>query len=195
MFDNKNKPIRKICNPLQVTPSSLMEFSIGPLKDTGLYRFHKVIEFNIDGRQYARYVIFSKSEETEYVFEVFPVEEGKLETYLYSLADTVPFSEEFLEVAGQLYLTTPDGCEYTRCIMQECEDRIDGVPGRVRVYNIETEEVEKEYSLQLWDYRRDHEGGTEFLSIEMSEETGLFKIFTGELIEDIFYRFYAVSEQ
>ncbi|MCX8128747.1 MAG: hypothetical protein N3I35_01450 [Clostridia bacterium] len=194
MFDSKNQIISKIFNPLNINKDSKIEFNIGDLRNTGLYSFALIIEFDVNGRKYSRYVIHSQVENTEYIFEVFPGNNSQLETHLYSLADTIPFSEEFLEVVGQLYLTTPDGIEYSRCVMPGNEDRIEGVRGRVRVYNIETDEIEKEYWVKMWDYEREEDGLTEYLNIEMSEETGLFKIFTGEILEDIFYKFYQNSK-
>lgn len=194
MFDSKDHVITKVFNPLNITKDSKIEFNIGDLRNTGLYSFAMIIEFDVEERKYARYVVFSQAENTEYIFEVFPGSNMQLETYLYNLADTIPFSEDFLEVVGQLYLTTPDGEEFERCVMPGNEDRLDGVKGKVRVYNIETNEVEKEYWVKLWDYQREEDGLTQYLNVEMSEETGMFKIFTGEIIEDIFYKFYQNSK-
>lgn len=190
MFDFSEGVISKVYNPLKITKGSMLEFQVGKLKDTGLFRFKKIIEFDVDGRNYARYLIYSKTENTDYVFEVFPGNGDQLEAYLYELTDTVPFSEDFLEVAGQLYLTTPDGNEYERCIMPENEERIDGIKGTVKVYDIESGRVEKETGVQLWDYQRDNEGRVEYLNVEMIEDSGMFRIFTGELVEDIFYKLY-----
>lgn len=190
MFRSKNQVITKAFNPLNITKDSKIQFSVGDLRNTGLYSFALIIEFDVDGRKYSRYVIHSQTENTEYVFEVFPSNNGQLETHLYSLIHSIPFSEDFLEVAGQLYLTTPDGIEYERCVMPGNEDRIDGVTGRVKVYNIETGETEKEFEVKMWDYEREEDGLKEYLNIEMSQKDGMFKIFTGEIIEDIFYEFY-----
>lgn len=194
MFNHDDDVITKVFNPLNVTKSSLMEFNIGDLKDTGLYRFKKIIEFNIGGKKYTRYLLYSKSENTEFVFEVFPENGGRLETYLYSMTDTIPFSEEFLEVAGQLYLTTPQGDEYIRCIMPDNEERIDGNSGTAKVYDIESEQIEKAVGITILDYEREADGRTEYLNIEMWKETGMFRIFTGEIIEDVFYKFYQTSK-
>lgn len=194
-FNKMDNVIVKVFNPLKVTPSSVMEFKTGELADTGLYRFKKIIELDFGGRKLARYLIYSNVEDRECIFEVFAGNNGQLETYIYELVDTIPFSEEFLEVAGQRYLTTPNGDEYERCVMPEFEERIDGVKGKARVYNIETEGIEREFGVEVWDYRRDLDGRTKFLNIEMSEDTGMFKIFVGELIEGIFYKFYQVSNQ
>lgn len=193
MFKSNEKVITRVLNPLEATRSSIIEFNIGELADTGMYRFKKIIEFNVGGKTYTRYLLYSKVENTEHVLEVFPAGNQK-ETYLYSLTDTVPFSEDFLDVAGQRFLTTPNGNEYQRCIMPDHEDRIDGLSGTIKVYSLETDEVEKEAGIKVWDYRRDFDGKTEFLNIEMSEETGMFRIFTGEIIEDIFYKFYQTSK-
>lgn len=192
MFRSRDKVITKVFNPLQITGSSLIEFNIGDLNDTGMYRFDKIIEINVGTRSYARYLIYSKSESSEYVLEVFPAND-QLEIYLYKLLDTVPFSEDFLDIAGQRFFTTPAEDEYQRCIMPDNEERIDGLSGNVKVYNIETGVIEKEYGVRVWDYQRDSDGATEFLNIEMSEETGVFRIFTGEIIESIFYKFYQTS--
>jgi hypothetical protein len=190
MFDSKNHVITKVLNPLNITKDSKIEFNIGDLRNTGLYDFALIIEFDVDGRKYSRYVIHSQTEGTEYVFEVFPANEGQLETYLYTLEDTIPCSEDFLEVMGQVYLTTPDGVEYERCVMPGNEDKIEGVLGRVKVFNCETNEIGSEYEVKMWDYEKEEDGLTEYLNIEMSQETGVFKIFSGEIIEDIFYKFY-----
>ncbi len=190
MFTHSDPVITEILNPLNIKKSSVMEFSIGELAGTGLYRFTKIIEFTIGDKAYARYLLYSKADDTEYVFEVFPLNSGQVEAYLYSLTDTVPFSEEFLQVAGQRYLNTPQGFEYKRCIMPGEEDRIDGVAGSVKIYDIEAGRIEKEYEVQLWEYVREFEGKTEYLNVEMSEDTGMFRIFTGELVESIFYKVY-----
>lgn len=194
MFNFDDTVITKVANPLKVTKSSLIEFNIGRFKDTGLYRFKKIIEFNVSGKIYARYLIYSNVEEAERIFEVFPGNVGEMEAYVYELSDTVPFSEDFLDVAGQRFMNTPDGNEYTRCIMPENEDRLDGLWGKVRVFNMEINEIEKEYKVRLWDYRREYEGGEEFLNIEMSDENGMFRIFIGERIESIFYNFHQTSK-
>lgn len=197
MFNFKNPVITKVFNPLNITKNSMIEFDVGDLKGTGMYRFNLIAEFNIGNMTYSRYIIYSKSEDTEHVFEVFPGNEGiEPETYLYSLLDTIPFSEEFLnDIAGQRFLTSPDGEEYARCTMPENEDRIDGVKGNVKVYNVESDKIEKEFGVQFWEYSRELDGLTEYLTVEMSEETGMFKIFVGELLEDIFYKVYQTSNQ
>lgn len=195
MFDfDKDGVIDKVYNPLKATKSSVIEFKVGELADTGLYRFKKIIEFVFDGRKVARYLVYSNLDERECIFEVFEGSNGQLETYIYNLADTIPFSEDFLEVAGQRYLTVPSGEEYDRCVMPEEDERIDGIKGRAKVFDIETETVEREFDVHIWDYQRDVDGLTEFLNIEMSEDSGMFKIFIGELIEDIFYKFYQTSK-
>ena len=196
MFDfNKNDDvITRVYNPLKATRSSVLEFKVGELADTGLYRFKKIIEFDFGSRKLTRYLIYSNVDDRECIFEVFPGNNELLEAFIYNLADTIPFSEEFLEVAGQRYLSTPDGNEYDRCVLPEQEERIDGIKGKAKVYNIETDEIEKEFGVVVWDYQRDIDGRSEYLNIEMSEETGMFKIFTGELIEDIFFKFYQASK-
>ena len=193
MFKSNNTVITKVLNPLNATRSSIIEFSIGDLSDSGMFRFKKIIEFRVGGKSYSRYLIHSRVENSEYILEVFPAN-GQLETYLYAMTDTVPFSEDFLDVAGQRFVTTPDGDEFRRCIMPDNEERIDGLSGAVKVYNMETDRIEKEFGVKLWDYSREIDGKTEYLNIEMSEETGMFRIFTGEIIEDIFYTFYQTSK-
>lgn len=196
MFDfNKNDDvITKVSNPLKATPSSVIEFNVGELADTGMYRFKKLIEFDYGDRKITRYLVYSSVDDRECVFEVFPGNNGGLETYVYNLAHTIPFSEDFMEVAGQRYLTTPEGIEYDRCVMPHADERIDGIAGKARIYNIETERIEKEFGVQIWDYQRDVDGRLEFLNIEMAEDSGMFKIFVGEMIEDIFYKFYQATK-
>lgn len=191
-FHNKKAVLKDVFNPLEITGTSVIEFNIGKLKDKGLYRFKKIIAFDVGGKQYARYLILSKTDEVEHIMEVFPGPAGK-EAYLYDLTDTIPFSEEFLDVAGQKFLTTPSGDEYQRCVLPDGEERIDGIAGTVKVYNIEDDIIEKEYGIKIWDYQRDLHGRGEYLNIEMSEESGMFRIFTGELVEDIFYKLYLTT--
>ncbi|HEY9061655.1 MAG TPA: hypothetical protein VIO64_14270 [Pseudobacteroides sp.] len=188
---NKSSVITKVYNPLQITPNSMVEFNVGELKNKGIFKFMKVIEMNVGEKSYSRYVIYSKSENTEYVLEVFKDNNDSLETYLYSMVDTIPFDEDFLfNVAGQRYLTSPEGDEYERCYMPEEEDRIDGISGRIRVYDVQSEDVEREIRVKLWDYSRSVDGRDEYLNVEMLEDTGMFRIFVGEMIEDIFYKVY-----
>ncbi|MDP4093264.1 MAG: hypothetical protein Q8920_07870 [Bacillota bacterium] len=192
---NHNKEITKVFNPLNVTGSSVIEFNIGELKDAGLFRFKKLIEFTFGDLQLTRYLIYSKVDGSEYVFEVFPSGGIQYETYLYSMTDTIPFSEDFIDVAGQLYLTTPQGDEYIRCTLPECEDRIDGTYGAAKVYDIESDQIEKTVDVTTWDYQRDEDGITKYLNIEMWKENGMFRIFTGEMLEEVFYKFYQTSEE
>jgi hypothetical protein len=194
MFEFSNHIINKVFNPLKVKKNSIMEFEIGELHDTGIYRFKKIIEMHIGPKVFTRYLIYSKSENTEYVFEVFPIENEQLETYLYSLTDTIPFSEEFLEVAGQKYLTTPDGEEYERVYMPEEDDRVDGIPGKIKIYDVESDRVEKETGITVWDYQQEADGSTKFLNLEMMEDTGMFRVFRGEMLEEIFYKVLHGSE-
>lgn len=188
---NKSSVITKVYNPLQITPNSMVEFNVGELKEKGIFKFMKVIEMNVGEKSYSRYVIYSKSENTEHVLEVFKDNNDNLETYLYRMVDTIPFDEEFLfNVAGQRYLTSPEGDEYERCYMPEEEDRIDGISGRIRVFDVQSEEIEREIRVKLWDYSRSVDGRDEYLNVEMLEDTGMFRIFVGEIIEDIFYKVY-----
>lgn len=196
MFNSKDTVITRVFNPLNVTKGSMIEFYTGDLKDTGLYRFNLIVECTIQGITYSKYIIFSKTDDTEYIFEVFPGNEGsESETTLYALADTIPFAEDFLEVAGQKFMTTPDGTEYARVTMPELDERIDGVVGKARIYNMETAKIEKEFNFKLWEYSRDADGIAELLNIEMSEDDGMFRIFTGEILEDVFYKFYQTSNE
>ena len=127
MFNSKDTVITRVFNPINVTGSSMLEFNAGELKDTGLYRFKLIVECMVQNITYTKYIIYSKADDTEYIFEVFPGNEGsEPETALYALADTIPFAEDFLEVVGQKFMTTPDGIEYERVTMPELEDRIDG---------------------------------------------------------------------
>lgn len=188
MFGNSDK-IDNILNPLKINRNSTIEFTIGELKDTGMWKFKKIIEFNAMGRFYSRYLIHSDLQEDEMIIEAFPAK-TQLEVYLYRLSDIVPFSEDFLDVAGQRYLTTPDGTEYLRCIMPNEENRIDGIKGNIKVLDVSTNEIERNGIVTIWDYERQEDGLTKFLNIEMTEENGLFRIFTGEMIEEIFYKIY-----
>jgi hypothetical protein len=138
-------------------------------------------------------LINSKVEEQEYIFEVFSSsseQPEQLETYLYELVDTVPFSEEFLDVVGQKYLTTPDETEYERCVMPECDYRIDGSQGSIKVLDLETGKIERTSQVEVWDYQRDAEGITEYLNVEILKENGMFRIFVGQMLETAFYTLY-----
>ncbi len=195
MFDfKKNDVIKKVANPLKATKNSVLEFKAGNLRDAGLFRLKKMIEFDIEGKTLVRYLLYSNVDDTECVFDVYPTNNNRIETYVYTLEDTIPFSEEFLnDVAGQLYLTTPSGDEFIRCIMKNEDDRIEGVRAKARIYDVETEEIERVLRMKIWEYERDAEGITEYLTLEMDSDNGLFKIFRGEVIEDIFYNFYQTS--
>lgn len=196
MFNSKDSVITRVFNPLNITKGSMIEFYEGELKDTGLYRFSLIVECTVQGITFSKYIIFSKTDDTEYIFEVFPGNEGsEAETTLYALVDTIPFAEDFLEVAGQKYMTLPDGTEYERVTMPDLEDRIEGIAGKARIYNIEVGKVEKEFGFKLWEYKRDADGIMEFLNIEMSEDDGMFRIFAGEILEDVFYKFYQTSNE
>lgn len=196
MFNSKDTVITRVFNPLNVTKGSMIEFYSGELKDTGLYRFSLIVECTVQGITFSKYIIFSKTDDTEYIFEVFPGNEGsESETTLYALTDTIPFAEDFLEVAGQKFMTAPDGTEYERVTMPNLEDRIEGIAGKARIYNIEARKVEKEFDFKLWEYKRDVDGIMELLNVEMSEDDGMFRIFVGEILEDVFYKFYQTSNE
>lgn len=196
MFNSKDTVITRVFNPLNVTKGSMIEFNTGELKDTGLYRFNLIVECTVQGITYSKYIIFSKTDDTEFIFEVFPGNDGsEPETTLFALTETIPFAEDFLEVAGQKFLTAPDGTEYERVTMPNIEDRIEGIEGKARIYNIEAGKVEKEFTFRLWEYKRDIDGIPELLNVEMSEDDGMFRIFTGEILEDVFYKFYQTSNE
>jgi hypothetical protein len=190
MFFDHDNVIDKILNPLKISKKSIMEFEIGELHNTGIYRFSKIIEMHVGEKIYVRYLIYSKTENTEYVLELFPIENDQVEAYLFSLSDTIPFSKDFLEVAGQKYLSTPDGEEFERVFAPEDEGRVDGIPGKIKIYDMESEKIEKENRIKIWDYTREVDGAVKCLNLEMLEDTGMFRIFTGEMIEDIFYKVY-----
>jgi hypothetical protein len=188
---NKDSVIDEVFNPLKISRTSYVEFNIGDLKDTGIYKFEKIIETNMDQRPFARYLIYSESEDAEYILEVFESGNGIHETYLYDMIDTIPFDEDFLyNVAGQKYLTLPDGTEYERSTMPYEDARIDGVSGKIKIYNIENDRIERELGIKVWDYIRTVDGKDEHLNLEMLEDTGMFRIFVGEIIEEIFYKVY-----
>jgi|GEM_PF-1916441 len=193
MFDFlKKKVAPDFLNPLDINKNSMIEFHLKELELDGFFTFEKIIQMEVGQRPYTRYLLYSKADEAEYILEVYsPEEEGvALETYMYFLDDTIPFSEEFLNVAGQKYLSTPDGSEYERCIMPECDYRIDGVQGRVKVLDLNSGKVTKEVEVAVWDYRRDADGVTEYLNVEMMKDDGMFRIFIGQRFEGAHYKVY-----
>lgn len=191
LFDFHDHVITKVFNPLQIKKDSIMEFYSGVLENTGIYRFKKIIEVSIGEKTFTRYLIFSKLENTEYIFEAFPMEGGQLEAYLYSMVDSIPFSEEFLmDVAGQLYITTPEGDEFRREFEPELEDRVEGVKGKIKVYDLESEKIERNSEITLWDYTRDEEDKSLYLYLEMTDDNGMFRVFKGEIIDNAFYKVY-----
>jgi hypothetical protein len=190
MFDFGKNDLSKILNPLEINKHSMIEFSLNELKEQGFFTFTKIIQMDVGKRSYTRYLLYSKSEEQEYVFEVYSSPSEQLETYLYEMVDTVPFSEDFLEVVGQKFMTTPDETEYERCVMPECDYRIDGSQGTIKVLDLETGKIEKTDGVEVWDYQRDAEGITEYLNVEMLKENGMFRIFIGQMLEPAFYNVY-----
>lgn len=189
MFDLSDRN-KKVINPLNVNANSIIEFTAGPLAGNGIYRFKKIVEFSVNENKYCRYLIYSKADDDEYVMEVHTGNNNSIETYIYYLSDTVPFSEEFLDVVGQKFLTTPDDFEFERTVMPFDEGRIDGIQANAKIYDLETEKLEKQLMVKLWEYQRNTDESIEYLNVEMSSETGLFKIFIGEGLEDIFYKVY-----
>lgn len=191
MFGFKNKDSSEILNPLGINRNSMAEFKLKELQEQGFFTFEKIIQMEVGNRPYTRYLVYSKVEETEYIFEVYAgQEEGQLETYLYFLDETVPFSEEFLNVVGQKYITTPDGTEYERCVMPESDYRIEGSQGTIKVYDLDSEKIERETKVEVWDYQRDAEGIMEYLNIEMLKDNGMFRIFIGQRLEGSLYKVY-----
>lgn len=193
MFDSKRKnEASEILNPLNINKNSMIEFNLKELELEGFFTFEKIIQMEVGQRPYTRYLLYSKVDESEYIFEVYSSqeEEGALETYMYFLDDTVPFSEEFLDVVGQKYITTPDGSEYERCIMPECDYRIDGSQGKVKVLDLNTGKIINTVDVEVWDYQRDADGVTEYLNIEMMKDDGLFRIFIGQRFEGALYKVY-----
>ncbi len=193
MFDFKKKnEASEILNPLNINKNSMIEFNIKELELEGFFTFEKIIQMEVGQRPYTRYLLYSKADESEYIFEVYSSqeEEGALETYMYFLDDTVPFSEDFLDVVGQKYLTTPDGTEYERCIMPESDYRIGGTKGTVKVLDLNTGKITKTVEVEIWDYQRDADGVTEYLNIEMMRDDGMFRIFIGQRFEGALYKVY-----
>ncbi|AEY64549.1 hypothetical protein [Clostridium sp. BNL1100] len=196
MFGFKKKDGQDILNPLNINKNSMVEFKLKELEEQGFFTFGKIIHMDVGQRPFTRYLVYSRSEETEYIFEVYKgEEEGQFETYLYFLDDTVPFSEEFLEVVGQKCITTPDGTEYERCTMPENDYRIDGVQGSIKVFDLNSEKIEYESEVEVWDYQRDAEGITEYLNIEMLKTNGMFRIFIGQRFEGSLYKIYQGMEE
>jgi len=192
MFDFKKKDdASEILNPLNVNKNSMIEFQLKELELEGFFTFEKIIQMEVGERPYTRYLVYSKVEESEYIFEVYSLqEEGQLETYMYFLDETIPFSEEFLNVVGQKYLSTPDGTEYERVIMPECDYRIDGTKGHIKVLDLNTGKVARGTEVEVWDYQRDADGVIEYLNIEMMKEDGMFRIFVGQRFEGALYKVY-----
>ena len=192
MFDFfKKADNSEIINPLNINKNSMIEFNLKELELEGFFTFEKIIQMEVGERPYTRYLVCSKAEETEYVFEVYSLqEEGQLETYMYFLDNTIPFSEDFMEIVGQKYLTTPDGTEYERCVMPENDYRIDGIEGSIKVYDLDAEKITRSEDVEIWDYQRDADGVTEYLNIEMTKEDGMFRIFIGQRFEESLYKIF-----
>lgn len=190
MFNKNEGVLDKVLNPFQITKSSMLEFLPGAPLEEGFYTFKKIIEMHVGGRHYTRYLIFSKLENEEFIIEIFMAENDQREIYIYKMVESMPFSEEFLNIAGQRFLTTPDGVEYQRTIMPETEERIDGIEGKIKVYDIQSGKIERELDIKIWDYSRDNEGTHEFINIEMMGDNGMFRIFSGEQLEEVFIKLY-----
>jgi hypothetical protein len=190
MFKKDDGVIDKVLNPFQITKSSMIEFKTGAPLEEGFYTFKKVIEMNVGGRYYTRYLIFSKLENEEFIIEIFMAENDQREIFIYKMVETMPFSEEFLNIVGQRFITTPDNIEYIRTIMPESEEHIDGIAGKAKVYDLQSGKIEREVGIKIWDYCRDNDGVQEFLNIEMIEDTGMFRIFSGEMLQEVFIKLY-----
>lgn len=192
MFDFfKKSDASEILNPLNINKNSMIEFNLKELELEGFFSFKKIIQMEVGERPYTRYLVYSNVEENEYIFEVYKLqEEGQLETYMYFLDDTIPFSEEFLEVVGQKYITMPDGTQYERSILSENDYRIDGIKGSIKILDLNTGRISKKAEVEVWDYQRDAEGIIEYLNIEMMKENGMFRIFIGQRFEGSLYKLY-----
>lgn len=188
----KKKDSKDILNPLEINKNSMVEFKLKELQEQGFFTFEKIIQMEVGNKPYTRYLVYSKVEETEYIFEVYQSQQGEsqLETYLYFLDDTIPFSEDFLNLVGEKYLITPDGTEYERCIMPECDHKIDGTKGFIKVFDLNNEKISKTVEVEIWDYQRDAEGIMEYLNIEMLKDNGMFRIFVGQRLEGALYKVY-----
>lgn len=193
MFDFKKKnETSEVLNPLNINKNSMIEFHLKELDLEGFFTFEKIIQMDVGQRPYTRYLLYSRVDESEYIFEVYgsQEEEGAHETYMYFLDDTIPFSEEFMSVVGQKYITTPDGSEYERCIMPEADYRIDGTKGAIKVLDLNTGKVTNKVEVEVWDYQRDADGVIEYLNIEMMKDDGMFRIFIGQRFEGAHYKLY-----
>ncbi len=183
-FKSGKKVIEDIYNPLKITRSSTIEFSGGKLRDTGIYRFGKIVEIETRERIIARYVIFDRDKTSEYVFEVIEDENEELQAYLFELIYAFPFHEDFLKTLEQGYAVDPEGREYRG------EIRADGIRAAIRVYDVETGRLERETGAKIWIFERMADGETEYLNIELTQDTGMFRLFRGESVDDVFYKFY-----
>ncbi len=188
----KRNDASEILNPLNINKNSMIEFNLKELELEGFFTFEKIVQMEVGQRPYTRYLLYSKVDESEYIFEVYSSQEEERvhETYMYFLDDTVPFTEEFLNIVGQKYITTPDGSEYERCIMPECDYRIDGMQGTLKVLDLNTGKITKKVDVEIWDYQRDADGVTEYLNIEMMKDDGMFRIFIGQRFEGAHYKVY-----
>ncbi len=188
----KRNDASEILNPLNINKNSMIEFNLKELELEGFFTFEKIVQMEVGQRPYTRYLLYSKVDESEYIFEVYSSQEEERvhETYMYFLDDTVPFTEEFLNIVGQKYITTPDGSEYERCIIPECDYRIDGMQGTLKVLDLNTGKITKKVDVEIWDYQRDADGVTEYLNIEMMKDDGMFRIFIGQRFEGAHYKVY-----
>ena len=188
----KRNDASEILNPLNINKNSMIEFNLKELELEGFFTFEKIVQMEVGQRPYTRYLLYSKVDESEYIFEVYSSQEEERvhETYMYFLDDNVPFTEEFLNIVGQKYITTPDGSEYERCIMPECDYRIDGMQGTLKVLDLNTGKITKKVDVEIWDYQRDADGVTEYLNIEMMKDDGMFRIFIGQRFEGAHYKVY-----
>jgi len=175
------KIINCVYNPLKVTKESLIEFKYGKYKDDGMFKFLKMIEVRMSDYYFTKYLVRNHvNPNLEIVIEVFQ-KETDLEIVLYDLYDTIPYDEDFLENAGgQIFTTEDEGIftDYFRCVDPKNENRIDGTNVSIRVYDVQTNIIERIGMMDFWEY----ENETEKLNIEMLKSNGMFRIFKGIVI-------------
>jgi hypothetical protein len=185
-----NPVITDVLNPLQIKKNSVFSLKLG---EHQFFKFKKIIEMTSGNIKFSRYIIYNIADHSiEYVLEAFPIHHSNsVEVRLFTLDDTIPFSEEFLyEVAGRPFITVEDdngeSIEYARCQVSD-EDWLDGNHVHTKVYNVLTDKIEESHGFKSWDYELDDNGIIKSLNVEMSEEDGMFRMFTGEIIESVFY--------
>lgn len=124
------------------------------------------------------------------------------DTRIYEVFDRVPFSEEFLDMVGQLYFNTPDNTEYVRSIAASNTDRIDSLVVKTDCYNLKTgKTITRNLEIMCYDiniFPEEREGyiysDTECLQFEMDKEDGMFTILRGYKIDDFMYKILKSSD-